>query len=150
MTSVKTGREQFPPLPDWFEPHLAVLVGRLHQQMRSALRENMSGLRASQLRVLDCLPPDGLTIAEIAEVVSMTSQAVGQFVTVLADGGHVRVRTDTTDRRRRIVLRTKSGDRAVNRLRSRLEQLEQAWSNDVGTHQYQQFRDVLQRLTLGS
>ena len=78
MTDVK-GR-----LPQ-VEPHLPMLMGMVFARLRERLAEDAPQLRPSQLRVLEWLPAEGLTISELAELVEMTTQGCGQFVRQLAE-----------------------------------------------------------------
>ena len=49
------------------EPHLPMLMGMVFGRLRERLAQEAPDLRPSQLRVLEWLPPEGLTITELAE-----------------------------------------------------------------------------------
>ncbi|HYP44723.1 MAG TPA: MarR family winged helix-turn-helix transcriptional regulator [Propionibacteriaceae bacterium] len=137
------------PLPDHVEAHVAVLTERLMQLVRqSLLSQDWGGLRIVHFRLLSCVPATGATITALAEPLSMTKQAVGQFVTQLEQSGHVRLSADQTDRRRRIVLRTALGDRTVDAVNAAIAGLEHEWATQVGPERYAHFLSVLRELAL--
>ena len=108
MTDVK-GR------PPAVEPHLPMLMGMVFGHLRDRLSEEAPELRPSQLRVLEWLPPEGLTISELAESVEMTTQGCGQFVRQLAELGMVEVAVADHDARARQVTITDVGREALAR-----------------------------------
>jgi len=77
----------------------------------------------------------------------MTKQGVGQFVTQLQGSGHLQVRTDEQDRRKRLVARTVLGDQIVKDMNQTIATLEQHWQQQVGAERYRTFRDVLRQIT---
>ena len=118
-----------PPLPPWAAPHVAALGGRLLQIVRHSLAgEDWQGLRVPHFRLLGFVPSDGTTITDLAEVLHMTKQAVGQFVTHLEGTGHLAVRTDEAYQRRRVVALTAEGDATVAAVEANLAELERGWS----------------------
>jgi DNA-binding MarR family transcriptional regulator len=148
MTAVKV--PALPPLPEGGRSHLAALTGRLLEIVRQVLMsEDRDGLRNTHFRLLSCVPPAGATITELAGVLVMTKQAVGQFVTQLQASGHLEVTTDERDRRRRVVVRTDRGDRIVAEVEATIAALEQHWSDLVGPDRYRVFREVLADMALG-
>jgi DNA-binding MarR family transcriptional regulator len=94
------------------------------------------------------VPPAGITVTELAERVGMTKQGCGQFVTQLVESGHLRVEADPTDRRLRIVRRTRSGVRTTAAITARIVALESEWAEIVGPRRYATFRTVLEELAL--
>ena len=59
-------------------------MGLVFARVRDRLAQDAPALRPSQLRVMEWLPADGLTITELAERTGMTTQGCGQFVRHLA------------------------------------------------------------------
>ena len=92
------------------------------------------------------MPAVGITISELAAVLNMTKQGVGQFVTHLQATGHLEVTTDDADRRRRVVGRTPLGDALVAQVNRTVAVVEQHWQQRVGEERYRVFRDVLHEL----
>ena len=145
MTSVKarSGRG----VPSVGEPHVAVLMGALMQEIRATFAaEDCGGLRQSHFRLLHSVPPDGIRITDLGERLGMTKQASGQFVSALIDTGHLVARPDPHDGRARVVVRTSLGDQTVKAFSARILRLERAWAKVVGPARYADFRQVLQEL----
>jgi DNA-binding MarR family transcriptional regulator len=136
-----------PPLPAEVEVHLALLADRLLQALRQELsRHDWGGLRPSHFRLMSCVPPSGATLTELSVPLFMTKQAVGQFVTHLRETGHLDLRADAADRRRRVVVRTELGDRAVQEVSAVIADVERQWAERVGPDRYAAFRGVLEQL----
>lgn len=131
------------------EPHVMQLLGRLLEESRRLIiAEGQDGLRPSQYRVIDSVPPDGgITVTELAERVGMTKQGIGQFVTQLTRDGYLTTETDPDDRRVRLVRRTPLGCAAAHRLAVMLRRLEEDWAERVGQRRYREFRAVLEGIT---
>ncbi len=138
-----------PPLPQDVDLHVVALTDRLLEIVRQTLMtQDWSGLRNSHFRLLSCVSVTGSTITELSRVLFMTKQAVGQFVTQLQDSGHLDVKIDELDRRRRIVMRTVQGDRVIGQVNATIGVIEQRWSDLVGQEDYRTFRNVLQQIAL--
>jgi DNA-binding MarR family transcriptional regulator len=126
---------------------VAALADRLLDAVRRSLaQEEWEGLRPSHLRLLGFVPPEGTTTTDLAPLLRMTKQAAGQFVGYLEGTGHLQVRTDGSDRRRRVVRRTERGDAAVAAVDARLDALEARWAERVGADRYRTFREVILEL----
>src|SRR6476620_4495718 len=97
------------------EPHLPMLMGLVFGKVRARLADDAPELRSSQLRVLEWLPPEGLTISELADCVEMTTQGCGQFVRQLEALGMVEVAIAEHDARARVVRVTAEGTDALAR-----------------------------------
>lgn len=129
------------------EVHIAATLGKVFERIRRDLaRSSPGGLRPSHFRLLEAIPSSGITSTDLAPVLGMTKQAVGQFVTQLVGTGHVVVSEDRDDRRRRLVGRTPLGDRTVAQLRDQMNRLEQRWARAIGPERYRRFRAVLEEL----
>jgi DNA-binding MarR family transcriptional regulator len=129
------------------DQHVLHALGNLMAESRSfVLAEGEPGLRASHHRVIGHVPPEGITVTDLAERVGMTKQGIGQFVTQLTESGHLTVATGPDDRRVRVVRRTAEGDAAARRLSDLLGDLEAEWANRVGTRRYDEFRATLDEL----
>ena len=143
MTDVKGGR-----LPA-IEPHLPMLMGLVFAQLRARLAVEAPELRPSQLRVLEWLPPEGLTISELAVCAEMTTQGCGQFVRQLAGLGMVEVAVADHDARARRVRVTQQGREALARATRVLHACDEEWADRVGAERYRVFREVLAEVALG-
>jgi DNA-binding MarR family transcriptional regulator len=127
--------------------HVLVALGNLMNQSRLlVMAEGDAGLRPSHHRVIGHVPPEGITVTELADRVGMTKQGIGQFVTQLTESGHLVVDPSPDDGRVRIIRRTGKGQAAVSRLSGLLDGLEADWANRVGTRRYDEFRAILDEL----
>ena len=131
------------------EPHLPMLIGMIFSGVRERLGEQAPDLRPSQLRVLEWLPPEGMTITELAECVEMTTQGCGQFVRQLAELGMVEVAVADHDARARRVRITDWGREALERAHAVLREYDEALAERVGAERYRVFREVLEEVALG-
>jgi DNA-binding MarR family transcriptional regulator len=127
--------------------HVLHALGHLMTESRAlVLARGEPGLRPSHYRVIGHVPPEGITVTELAVRVGMTKQGIGQFVTQLTESGHLTVDRDEDDRRIRVVRRTPKGEESVRRLSELLDGLETDWANRVGTRRYDEFRATLDEL----
>ncbi len=133
------------------EHHVVRVLGQLMGEARELiLGHGQRGLRPSQYRVIESVPPDdSITVTELAERVGMTKQGIGQFVTQLTAAGYLTTATDPGDRRVRKVLRTREGNDAMGDLAVMLETLERTWADRLGARRYRQFRNALDDLADG-
>ena len=132
------------------DPHLPMLMGMVFARLRARLAEDAPELRPSQLRVLEWLPDDGLTITELAECAEMTTQGCGQFVRQLDALGMVAVSVADHDARARVVRITDRGREALARSAAVLRACDDTWSAQVGPERWRVFREVLEEVALGS
>lgn len=127
--------------------HVMLALGNLMAESRELLLAQAgSELRPSHHRVIGHVPPEGITVTELAERVGMTKQGIGQFVQQLTDSGHLRTTAPPQDKRLRIIRRTSKGEASVRRLAAVLAELEERWAERVGRARYREFRDVLDQL----
>ena len=132
------------------ERHVLLALGSLMSESRElVLAEGERGLRPSHHRVIGHVPPEGITITDLADQVGMSKQGIGQFVSQLTESGHLTVTLDPGDRRIRIVRRTAKGQAAARRLSGLLDSLEQTWAERVGESRYAEFRAILDDIAAG-
>lgn len=129
-------------------PHLPMLMGMVFAQLRERLADEAPDLRPSQLRVLEWLPADGLTISELAECAEMTTQGCGQFVRQLEALAMVDVSVADHDARARVVRITAAGRDALARSAAVLAACDEAWAAQVGPERWRVFREVLEEVAL--
>lgn len=130
------------------QPHLPMLMGMVFATVRRRLAAEAPDLRPSQLRVLEWLPEDGLTISELAECTEMTTQGCGQFVRQLEALGMVEVTVADHDARVRVVRITAAGCEALARAAGVLAACDEAWAAQVGPERWRVFREVLEEIAL--
>ena len=129
-------------------PHLPMLMGMVFGKLRRRLAAEAPDLRPSQLRVLEWLPADGLTISELAECAEMTTQGCGQFVRQLEALDMVEVSVADHDARARVVRLTDAGRDALTRSTAVLEACDESWASQVGPERWRVFREVLEEIAL--
>lgn len=124
--------------------HAAHLLGATMGVIRETFSaEDWDGLRPSHFRLLSFVPEGGINVTELALRLRMTKQGCGQFVTALTASGHLDRRTDSADRRVRVVARTAKGDDAVDAFDQRMARIERDWAERVGARRYATFRRVM-------
>jgi DNA-binding MarR family transcriptional regulator len=134
-------------LPD--DVQASVLMGVLLRQVSTAVvRADLDGLRPTHFRLLSHSAAPGIRITELSELLGMTKQACGQFVTQLSSSGHVLVEVPSEDRRARVVVRTALGSEALRRFSSLMTELETGWAERAGAERYAVFVQVLRELTV--
>jgi DNA-binding MarR family transcriptional regulator len=129
-------------------PHLPMLMGMVFARLRERLAAEAPDLRPSQLRVLEWLPVEGLTISELAECAEMTTQGCGQFVRQLEALGMVEVSVAEHDARARVVRLTDAGHDALARSAAVLAACDEEWAARVGPERWRVFREVLEEVAL--
>src|SRR4051794_9706382 len=114
------------------ERHVMLALGNLMSESRElVLTEGERGLRPSHHRVIGHVPPEGITITDLADRVGMTKEGMGQFATQLPESAHLTVPLNPEARRIRIARRPAEGDGGASRLAHLLEGLEAVWANRV-------------------
>ena len=101
-------------------------------------------------RMLDMVPSAGCRIVDLSGELRVSKQGLGQLVRQLVEAGYLHETEDPSDRRARIVKRTRSGDRVVTQVHRLTGDLEARWREEIGAAKYDIFREVLVRLIDGS
>jgi DNA-binding MarR family transcriptional regulator len=128
----------------------SVLMGLLLRHVSNVgAAAQLDGLRPSHYRLLAHAEAPGIRITELSELLGMTKQACGQFVTQLSGTGHVAVEVPAEDRRARLVTRTALGTSALGAFSAVMTELEHGWAERAGAERYAVFLDVLRELALG-
>lgn len=125
---------------------LALLDPLLHHFRHLIASEGWGGLRASHFRMMGAVPPQGISITELADRLGMTKQGCGQFATGMVELGLLRSDPDPADRRTRVVRLTAAGRRTIRRFERRVAEVEREWAGVVGPRRYATFRAVLSEL----
>jgi DNA-binding MarR family transcriptional regulator len=77
----------------------------------------------------------------------MTKQGCGQFVTYLSGTGHVSTAPDPADGRVRLVHRSVTGDRVMDRVYAALDRIEREFAAEVGPRRFATFKQVMAELS---
>ena len=127
---------------------LPELMAGLFGRIRAELSDGTLGdLRMSHVRVLSAVPPDGVNVTELARRAGMTKQGCGQFVTYLSGTGHVSTAPDPADGRVRLVHRSVTGDRVMDRVYAALDRIEREFAAEVGPRRFATFKQVMAELS---
>jgi DNA-binding MarR family transcriptional regulator len=127
---------------------LPELMAGLFGRIRGELDDGTLGdLRMSHVRVLSAVPPDGINVTELARRAGMTKQGCGQFVTYLSGTGHVSTAPDPADGRVRLVHRSVTGDRVMERVYAALDRIESEFAAEVGPRRFATFKRVMAELS---
>lgn len=129
------------------QQHVMFALGLLFEQAHKlVINDSAIVLRPSQLRVIDMVPKEGITVTDLADRVGMTKQGIGQFVGQLVDEGYLTAEVHPEDRRVRVVRPTRLSQQASRQLARVLTDLESQWAQRIGTRNYREFRAVLGQL----
>ncbi len=137
---------------DAVNAHLAFLLNRVIRRMRdeSPVPAGLpSDLTLAKVRLLDVVPRDGCRIVDLSGELRVSKQGLGQLVKQLVDGGYLDETPDPTDRRARILTRTRRANQITKQVADLAAELEERWRQEIGARDYDRFRDVLARLAFG-
>lgn len=158
MIEVKSVYDQTLSLDDYEPKHFGYLLERVSRRMKHDLaqldgaatfRAEHQPLTPSYYRLLSLIPAEGARITDLAGPAGMTKQALGQFVDVLLEHGYARQDICATDRRVRIVRRTKKGDTVAEQANAMYEHLDERWEQVLGPGRLKILKDLLQDLAVG-
>src|SRR5690242_19871109 len=90
--------------------------------------------------------PDGSRLSALARGANMTPQAMGELVDELESLGYVVRRPDPTDRRAKLIVLTRKGERCVEAGRVTIEGLEEEITRRLGVRGHRQLRTMLSKL----
>jgi DNA-binding MarR family transcriptional regulator len=130
--------------------HFVVLLERLwrrtKRELDEAARELAPELRPSHVRLITITPAGGLRLGDLATKAGMTAQSLGEFVDTLYRAGYTEVVQDPADHRARLVRPTQRGLQVGRAMNAKVHELEDLWSKDFTSGQWQAFRHVLTAL----
>ncbi len=107
---------------------------------------NPPRLTHAQSRLLQMIPPQGITATQLSGHARITKQGLGQMVDLLEDRGMVRRRPDPEDRRSRIITRTPAGEEALTAINQMMVELQSHLEKVLGSATYQALSDALYTL----
>lgn len=97
----------------------------------------------SHFNILRHLDNDGMNISQLARDAALSKQLVGRIVQELAAKGYLQITADTQDRRVKFVRYTSRGSRLISHGIEIVADIEQRYEAQLGSDQYQQFRQQL-------
>lgn len=126
-----------------------MLMGILVREATAELdEERWDGLAADDLRVIEATTAEGVTAAEVARRVGLTESDGRAAVDRLVTSGHLQIAEHPSDRGRKVIHRTRSGQHVLARADLRIRQIEARWAQTVGAGGYRQFRTALEQLAI--
>jgi DNA-binding MarR family transcriptional regulator len=132
-------------------PLIGLLMRLLHQShaqdIDAALKEAGFGdLRPAHANVFPFVPPDGISVSDLAELARVRKQSMAESVEQLEALGYVERRPNPHDRRSRLVFLTDRGNTVRPVTHATAARVEQRWAELIGPDELEGLRDTLMRL----
>ena len=114
-------------------PLIGLLLRLVYQQyahdIEGALLEaGFDDIRPAAANVFPFVPPEGITVSELAELARVRKQTMAQAVDQLERTGYVERRPNPSDRRSRLVCLTERGKSVPPATHAAAERVEQRWA----------------------
>ena len=132
-----------PPLARLLTLALDNLSHQLQERIKAA---GFTDQRLAHNAVFAHIPPEGITLADLARRAGMTKQAMSELVLDLEGKGYLTRRTDDQDRRLKIIELSERGWAAVRTALRAFEEMEQDLERTLGTEELRNFRRTLEFL----
>lgn len=138
-----------PNFPD--RPLIGLLLRLVHQHhaqnVEAALREaGFSDLRPAHANVFPFVPPEGITVSELAELAQVRKQTMTQAVEQLERGGYLERRPNPHDGRSRLVFLTERGASVKPVTHGASALVEERWAELTSPDELEALRCTLLRL----
>ena len=132
-------------------PPIALLLRLLYQRhaqdIEAALGEAGFGdLRPPHANVFPFVPPEGITVSELAELARVRKQTITQAVEQLERMGYVERRPNLRDRRSRLVFLTERGASVKPVTHATAARVEEHWAALTSREELEAMRASLMRL----
>jgi DNA-binding MarR family transcriptional regulator len=132
-------------------PLIGLLLRLVYQHysddVHTALRDAGFGdIRAPHANVFPFVPPDGITVSELAELAHVRKQTMGQAVEQLEHMGYVERRPNPDDRRSRLVFLTDRGASVRPVTHATAERVEERWAQLTSPEELEAMRASLLHL----
>ena len=133
------------------QPLIGLLLRLVYQQyahdIDAALREaGFDDIRPSAANVFPFVPPEGITVSDLAELARVRKQTMAQSVDQLERTGYVERRPNPDDRRSRLVCLTERGMAVPPVTHAAAERVEQRWAQLTSNDELETLRAGLLRL----
>jgi DNA-binding MarR family transcriptional regulator len=130
------------------QPLIGFLLRLVYQQysqdIDAALREaGFDDIRPSAANVFPFVPPEGITVSELAELARVRKQTMAQAVEQLERTGYVERRPNPRDRRSQLVRLTDRGRLVPPVTHAAAERVEQRWAQLTSRNELEGLRDGL-------
>jgi DNA-binding MarR family transcriptional regulator len=132
-------------------PLIGLLLRLLHQHysedIHTALREAGFGdIRPTHANVFPFVPPDGITVSELAELAGVRKQTMAEAVDQLERMGYVERRPNPGDRRSRLVFLTERGASVKPVTHATAAGVEEHWAELTSPEELEALRAALLHL----
>ena len=126
---------------------LRLLYQHYAQDIEAALREAGFGdIRPAHANVFPFVPPEGITVSELAELARVRKQTMAQAVDQLERMGYVERRPNPRDRRSRLVFLTERGASVTPVTHAAAARVEERWAELTSPEELEALRASLLRL----
>ena len=127
------------------QPLIGLLLRLVYQQyahdIDAALREaGFDDIRPSAANVFPFVPPEGITVSDLAELARVRKQTMAQAVDQLERTGYVERRPNPDDRRSRLVCLTERGMSVPPVTHAAAERVEQRWAQLTSKEELESMR----------
>jgi DNA-binding MarR family transcriptional regulator len=117
------------------------------QDIDAALHEaGFDDIRPAHANVFPFVPPEGITVSELAELARVRKQTMAQAVGQLERMGYVERRANPGDRRSRLVFLTKRGQSVRPITHAAAERVEERWAELTSPEELEAMRASLLHL----
>jgi DNA-binding MarR family transcriptional regulator len=132
-------------------PLIGLLLRLLYQHyaadIDTALREaGFDDIRPAHANVFPFVPPEGISVSELAELARVRKQTMAQAVDQLERMDYVERRPNPDDRRSRLVFLTKRGASVKPVTHATAERVEEHWAERTSPEELEALRASLLRL----
>jgi DNA-binding MarR family transcriptional regulator len=126
---------------------LRLLYHHYSQDIHAALRDAGFGdIRPTHANVFPFVPPEGITVSELAELARVRKQTMAQAVDQLERMGYVERRPNPRDRRSRLVFLTERGAAVKPVTHATAARVEEHWAQLTSPEELEALRASLLRL----
>ena len=126
---------------------LRLLYQHYAKDIDAALREaGFDDVRPGAGNVFPFVPPDGITVSELAELAQVRKQTMAQAVEALERSGYVERRPNPLDRRARLVFLTERGASVPPVTHAAAKRVEQRWADLTSPEELEALRGAMLRL----
>ena len=126
---------------------LRLVYQHYSQDIHAALRDAGFGdIRPTHANVFPFVPPDGITVSELAELARVRKQTMAQAVDQLERMGYVERRPNPHDRRSRLVFLTERGAAVKPVTHATAARVEEHWAQLTSPEELEALRASLLRL----
>jgi DNA-binding MarR family transcriptional regulator len=138
-----------PGFPD--QPLIGLLLRLVYQHyaqdIDAALREAGFGdIRPAAANVFPFVPPEGITVSQLAELAQVRKQSMAQAVSQLEQTGYVERRPNPRDHRSQLVFLTERGAAVPPVTHAAAERVEKRWAELTSPAEFEALRAALLRL----